>query len=71
GSEDIKKNCIEFNYIFRLKGDRLIEVKGIKHHIPTPGILEQRPITLKSYRRLQQHQENVNKQKITSPSSSS
>ncbi|KAJ4426071.1 hypothetical protein ANN_26880 [Periplaneta americana] len=62
GKEELLSLCQEYNDIFRLPGDRLTEVKGLAHTIPTPHINPHKPVTLKNYRLPKAHQDEVQKQ---------
>ncbi|KAJ4435279.1 hypothetical protein ANN_23857, partial [Periplaneta americana] len=62
GKEELLSLCQEYNDIFRLPGDRLTEVKGLVHTIPTPHINPHKPLTLKNYRLTKAHQDEVQKQ---------
>jgi hypothetical protein len=61
GEADIRQICTEYLDVSKLPEDKVTATSGIKHHIPTPSIPENRVITLRNYRIPEQHQE-VNKQ---------
>ncbi|KAJ4430510.1 hypothetical protein ANN_19098 [Periplaneta americana] len=62
GKEELLSLCQEYNDIFRLRGDRLTEVKDLAHTIPTPHINPHKRLTLKNYRLPKAHQDEVQKQ---------
>ncbi|KAJ4431151.1 hypothetical protein ANN_19746 [Periplaneta americana] len=53
---------VQQSLVTGLPGDRLTEVKGLAHTIPTPHINPHKPLTLKNYRLPKAHQDEVQKQ---------
>jgi hypothetical protein len=62
GAEAIRSICIQYSDVFKLPGDKLTATDAAVHSIPTPGVSEGRPITLKNYRLAEAHKQEVNEQ---------
>ena len=62
GELELRQICSEYNDVFKLPGDKLSSTSAIEHHIPTPSISKERPITLRNYRLPEQHREEVERQ---------
>ena len=62
GKESVRRICHEYVEIFHLPGDALTATMAATHHIPTPDIIPEKAIHLKSYRIPEIHKQEVEKQ---------